>query len=132
MFNKYFKDEYQFSLKQVLFQTINEHDEAGKFEINVSDDISVDVVDDGIFVDYWRNIYFEPKGIFEIKVNFGLKIFFRDETKLEAGTIDWAEKLKSNENPYIRNVAARASTIVSNLTSSYGQQPIITPPILVN
>ena len=131
MLNKYLKEEYQFALKQVVFQTVDECDEAEQFEINVSDDISVEVVDKDIIVDYWRNVYFYPNGIFEIKVNFGLKMSFKDEAKLEDDDINWAEELVSQENPYMRNVITRTSNIISNLTSSFGQQPLITPPVFV-
>lgn len=131
MFNKYLKEEYQFILKQVVFQTVEEHDETEEFEINISDDVSVEVIDNEISVDYWRNVYFEPKGIFDIKVNFGLRIPFKEDIKPEGGTIDWAKELEEKENPYMRNIITRASNIISNLTSSFGQQPLITPPVFI-
>ena len=132
MFNKFLKEEYQFILKQVVFRTIDEDNDAEQFKINISDDISVAFVDGGLFVDYCRNVYFEPNGIFDIKVNFGLKLSFKDGVKSEeVCDVDWVAELGDKENPYMANIIARTSNIISNLTSSFGQQPLITPPVFV-
>ncbi len=130
--NAYFKDEYQFILKEVTYHCVEREDDAELPQIQTSDSASAKVVDGQLEVEFSREVKFQPASVFDLKVTFGIIMHFQDEVDPSAVEVDWCEALTANENPYFSNIISRASNIIAFLTSSYGLQPLITPPVFLN
>lgn len=122
----FFQDEYQFALKKCTFD-FDDSQCGGESELKVEDKISTQNSENQLVVTFERNVYFEPR-IFDIYVKFDIIMYYNEGMGAEGAEIDWASELLNNQNPYITNIASRASLIISSITSAYGQQPLVTPP----
>ena len=128
-FNKYFFDEYQFMLKNVSYSMIENNIRDVDLELDVIDSIDTAAQDDYLEVIFERKVRFIPEALFEISVSFVFTLAFRDTVDYEeVNNINWVEALEENRNPYLGNVISRASSLIATLTSSFGLQPLITPP----
>lgn len=126
-FNEFFKDEYQFSLKDISYTKV-ETEEEQECELEITDTISADINGDSLIVTFVRNVCFKPEAIFDLKVAFDIILFINEEKLEEAKRIDWSKTLIENPNMYLGNVVSRISQLIAVITASYGQQPLITPP----
>ncbi len=77
-----------------------------------------------------RTLAFEPAELFSLKVSFGAILTFNPENK---GDYDWqainmARELRNNGDFVIKNLIGRISLQIAQITSSYGQPPLILPP----
>ncbi len=131
-FNQYFEDPYQFALKEVRYELIEKEVCENEIEIKIFDEIELKE-DERLFdITFYRNVRFEPETLFQLKVAYSIKLNFKENIDVSKIDIDWNKELMSNENLYIQNVASRASNLIANITSSYGREPLITPPVLIN
>ena len=131
-FKKYFNDEYQFTLKNAAYSWIENSNQGAEMELTVSDTIDATVQEASLEVIFQREVYFKPEALFSIGVSFVVTLTFRDKSLAdEAKSVNWSKELAENENPYLGNVVSRASHLIAMLTSSYGQQPLVTPPSVV-
>lgn len=126
-FNDYFKDEYQFSLKNVSYSKV-ESEVPTECELKITDTIDVEINDDLLNIMFTRNVYFEPVSMFKLKVIFDIVLNFNEEMKEKATSINWSQTLLDNPNIYLGNVVSRISHLIAEITASFGQQPLITPP----
>ena len=129
-YNDYFYDEYQYALKKVRYDFIDTNYDTEQRELNISDSISTESIENKLKISFVRNVYFEPEQIYKISVEFTAILTFKDGKDSE--TLNWNELFSENENPYFSNIISRASNVIANLTSSYGMDPLITPPVLLN
>lgn len=128
-FNEYFRDEYQFTLKELSYNLIENDASVQQFDLQISDTITTEIIDRQLHVTFGRKVFFEPAVLYRMNVVFSINIRFKDEVDIEsAAGIDWNDALARIENPYFINVVSRASNLIAVITSSYGQQPLITPP----
>lgn len=129
-FKEYFTDEYQYSLKSIAYEAIESEEMFDEIELNCSDEISGMSVENGIELTFLRKVFFNPKSMFELTVTFGIRLFYVDNTK-EINIEELLESLKKEENAYLSNIISRASLLISVITSSYGQNPVVTPPVFI-
>ena len=127
-FNDYFKDEYQFSLKDVSYSKIECEQRISEYELKISDTINAELKEDFLYVTFTRNVYFEPKLMFNLKIVFDIILYLNEGSKEKAAGINWSQALLENPNIYLGNVTSRTSQLIAEITASFGQQPLITPP----
>lgn len=129
-FKEYFTDEYQYSLKSIVYETIESKEMFDTIELNCSDEINSISVENGIELAFSRKVFFIPKCMYELTVTYSVKLFYVDNTK-EINHEELLDILKNEENVYLSNIISRASLLISNITSSYGQNPVVTPPVFI-
>nr|DAO82619.1 MAG TPA: hypothetical protein [Caudoviricetes sp.] len=130
MFLDYLKDEYQFALYNVHYDLVKP--EGGtELELNISDDLSSDIVDGTLHIIVTRTVSFIPAALYTVSVKYTLSIPFKEDVDPSALTIDWSKEFTEHENAYLSNIMSRASHIIAAITSSGGQPPIITPPVFM-
>lgn len=130
-YNDYFEDQYQFSLDNVTFNSINAA-VSKPIDLKITDSFIPIVLNDGISVKYSRHLHFEPAAVFDIVVSLNFRLKAKPDKTADLPSINWSVALKDESaNIYWSNIISRASNIIANLTSSYGQAPIITPSILL-
>lgn len=127
-FNDYFKDEYQFSLRDVSYSKIECEQDSLKYELKISDTINAELKEDSLYVTFTRDVYFEPASMFNLKVVFDIILHLNEEATEKATGINWSQTLLENPNLYLGNVVSRTSHLIAEITASFGQQPLITPP----
>lgn len=130
-FNKYFNDEYQFTLKEVIYSRVEEEAATGRLDITIKDDLSSTIDGNRLEVEFCRSVFFTPEALYRTSVKLGCTLTFRNNIKENVADINWSEELIKSDNPYLPNIVSRASYIIATLTSSYGQQPLVTPPNLL-
>jgi hypothetical protein len=81
-----------------------------------------------------RVLKFDPEEIFELSVSFGAILRFNKEKKKEYEweKINLAEEFRENGQFVLGNLMNRISLLTAEITSSFGQTPIIVPPGIVS
>lgn len=128
---KYFLPEQTFYLHNINYNRI----EAPSVErqLNCIDNINVEVNDtDGVKLILTRTLKFDPEGVFELSVSFGAILKFDKDVKNEINwhEINAAEEFRANGDFVLRNLLDRISLLIAEVTSSFGQSPIIVPPVI--
>lgn len=131
--DEYFNGSYSLYLDKVEYVRISENDE--EVALNIKDDIEIKLHDkfqgiEGIII---RKLSFEPRSLFEITVSFGVFLEFNDKYK-ENEIVDIEEIKKEfidEQSAIINIIMSRISLLISQLTSSYGERPIVTPPSIM-
>lgn len=125
-YKRYFKDEYKLALKEVSYRLI--HNEVADFSISVLDNATVEKTSKGIDVCYHRKVSFVPESLYSIDVSFLISLTFNENVSHElSDDIDWEKEFSNSDNSYFPTICGRISTIIANITSSYGAPPLITP-----
>lgn len=127
---EYFLPDYLFYLDNISYQRLGEIPFQTQLSLICSDNITVTLEPDAkarILVK--RDISFDPNGIFVISISFGAELSFNPET---SSGIDWnkinlAEEFKNNEDFVVNNLLSRAALLTAQITSSFGQQPLVLP-----
>ena len=127
-FNDYFKDEYQFSLKDVSYSKIECEQDVSEYELKISDTIDTELKGDSLYITFTREVYFEPVAMFNLRVVFDISLHLNEGFRENAASINWSQTLLENPNIYLGNVVSRTSHLIAEITASFGQQPLITPP----
>lgn len=129
---EYFQSEYEFELVGVEFQADERTDDHGGYRLCVNDEVTAEVKQHTVGVLFTRKVSFDPKGLFDIRVQFKVNLHFAEGVRQEdLQGIDWEKEIKSTRTPFLSNVISRASGIISSLTAYCGQNPIITPPVII-
>lgn len=128
-FNDYFNDGYQYTLKELSYKNIENSTETHSFNLTITDTIKTNISNQWLNIVYGRQLMFEPEALYAINVEFEIHIPFKDEIDPNTIKVNWEKELIDTENSYISNIASRISLLISTITSSYGQQPVITPPL---
>lgn len=129
---QYFMPEHQFYLDNIQYNRVDHkissetvYDLVCKDDIKVIGDYS-----EGINIIITRKLQFEPENLFELSVTFGALLKFSPENKdeIDWGSVNLAEQFKYNGDFVTKNLFSRISLLAAQITSSFGQAPMITPP----
>lgn len=74
----------------------------------------------------------QGKEIFELTITFGVVLKIKEEkmNEYDWNSIPLAEEFQTNGNFVLDNIMSRISLLVAEITSSFGQNPIIVPPMI--
>lgn len=128
---EYFDPNQEYYLDKINYNRIVDTD-ASECTLNCTDSLTVTLIDNGVRLILSRSLNFEPNALFELSVSFGAILTF-DESK--KNDFDWkainlAEEFKENGEFAINNLMSRITLLIAQITSSYGQMPIILPPAM--
>lgn len=130
----YFAEEQEYYLKEISYRKIdNDIEKNVECSLNCSDNISVEVIaDEKVEIIVTRTLEFEPENIFFLKVAFGAVVEFIPEKVNEHDwhNINMAEEFKENGYFVLNNLMSRISMQIAQITSSFGQMPLILPPVV--
>ena len=129
-----FNENYSYFLKEIQYQVITVGSIQDKIDIMIGDHLTFNMLDDlhgEIIVE--RTVKFEPNVVYELSVSFGAILELKERNKIENDS-DWKNDfIKSPEgNTIIQGLLSRVSLQIAQITSSYGLNPIVTPPNLMN
>lgn len=126
----YFASEQEFYLDKITYSRIDKSNEPKEYLLNCTDNIDVEINTDIVKLTVNRVLQFEPPEIFELCVSFGAILKFNEAKKDEYdwGKINLAEEFRENGEFVLGNLMQRISLLVAEITSSYGQSPLILFP----
>lgn len=133
-FAEVFQGNYSYFLNQINYRVITVGNIQDKVDIAIKDNVSFQMLDEShLQIVVERNVGFQPNVVYELKVSFGAILEMKDATKIEKD-IDWYQEFKNtNEGmAVIQGLLTRISLQIAQITSSYGLNPIVTPPNLMN
>lgn len=129
-FNDYFEDQYRFSVKSINYSSVDTNDAPENVELVIADSLETELNNNSLLITYSRNVNFKPTAVFDVSVIFNATLQLKSNVSDDFNEIDWNTVLQK-DNPCINNLISRASSVIANITSSFGQQPLITPPVFV-
>lgn len=126
-FNKYFLGDRGIFLDNISYESVTS--QSGQRTLNCNDTVVSQIGAAGIKITYNRALRFEPEGPFNLSVTFGVVLVFNPELRDE---VDWAHidiagEFKQSCPRLMEQLMSRASLLISQITSSAGQIPIVTP-----
>lgn len=130
-FSEYFLPEQEFYLHKVMYDRIDNISSKDEFVLNCADNINVEVSEkDEVRVIVTRTLSFEPEEMFRLVVAFGANLKFdpRKINEYDWHEINMAEEFRDNGNFVTENLMSRISLLIAQITSSFGQTPLVLPP----
>lgn len=126
----YFVPEQEFYLDKVCYNRINKSGKIKEYSLNCIDNIEAEVNGDIVKLTVRRLLKFDPEEVFELSVSFGVILKFNEEKKNDYDwtNMDLAEEFRENGQFVLKNLMNRISLLIAEITSSFGQTPIILPP----
>ena len=126
----YFVPEQEFYLDKISYDRKDKNEKVIEYSLNCTDNIVVELHENIVKLTVKRLLTFEPEEIFELSVSFGAILKFNGEKK---GDYDWAhinlaEEFRENGQFVLGNLMSRISLLIAEITSSFGQSPIVLPP----
>ncbi len=129
--SEYFLPEQQFYLHKIVYDRIDYISSKEEFSLNCVDNINVEVNEKKeIRVIVTRTLFFEPEEMFYLSVAFGADLQLNQQRANEYNwqEINLSEEFRDNGNFVIDNLMSRITLLIAQITSSFGQQPLILPP----
>lgn len=128
---KYFYPDYEFYLDHVRYD--RKPASESSYQLKCTDNINATISGEMLNIIITRSLVFEPDEVFSLSVSFGANLKFKEELYRE---VDWSkinlsEEFKNNGNFVLSNISNRISALIANITSSFGQVPIVLPPAFV-
>lgn len=127
-----FSTEYEFTLENIAYTRQEAAKPGSNIRLTISDTVNTEL--DGkshLRLSVTRSLQFSPQSLFSLSVTFGLVLSFIDSKNYKPPQNDWSEYFAHNPSPYFENVMPRISALIAQITASYGQQPLITPPSFI-
>ena len=132
-FSKYFKPHYKYYLNKLNFDHANipENIEGGQVTLSISDQVKTDYIKGvGINIEFSRELKHSEDAPPMIEVSLCASLLFNDDVEQD---VDWAniplaQETVDSDNVFLDNLVTRASLLISEVTASYGQMPLVTPP----
>ena len=129
-----FNENYSYFLKEIHYRVITVGNIQDKIDIMIGDCLTFNMLDDShLEIIVGRNVKFEPNVVYELSISFGAVLELKENSRLAIDS-DWKNDfIKSPEgNTIIQGLLSRVSLQIAQITSSYGLNPIVTPPNLMN
>lgn len=133
-FNKQFLPTFEFSLKKIDYRMLDITDSSSEKKLNCTDIVHAELTDNShVKIEYTRELQFETNDVFYLAVVFEAIFTIDEDSDLK---IDWEKTDISSE--FVKKppeafsiITSRTSLLIAQITSSYGQPPLITPPTFV-
>lgn len=128
--SEYFLPEHEFYLQNVSYNRTDNVIGQKEHTLNCFDNIKADVEGDEVRITVTRSLEFEPNELFELSISFGAVLKFEPQKKKEYNwhEINMAEEFKNNGEFVTVNLMNRITLLIAQITSSFGQTPIVLPP----
>ena len=126
----YFKPELEIFLDSLSYKRIESENKntEKEFTLLCKDNIKKEVKGEGIRIIVTRILEFDPEEFFTLSVVFGADLKFNErKTEVKWDELNIAEEFRENGDFVTAQLMSRMSLLIGQITSSFGQQPIIPP-----
>ena len=134
-YNEIFEKQGLLFLNDVSYELLTLEHNADNVKTVVIDDLKTDLIENNakLRVIFTRKVVHEPQALFNLVVSVGAIFTFTDQfVKNDIKRINFAEMLKANDNRLFINIISRTSQLISQITSSHGAVPLVTPPVFMD
>ncbi len=131
---EYFRPEQEIYLDSIIYKRIDvtNDNEIRDIALTCQDNVKASVNENGVKVILTRNLVFSPEMMFNLSISFGANLRFNERRSEHDWTkINIAEELIKNGDFITAPLMSRVSLLIGQITSSYGQQPLMLNPFLV-
>lgn len=131
--NDYFESDYEFYLDKVSYIHKQKTSSTDEYSLNCNDRLEAkEISDEKLQVSVSRSLVFDPDDLYSISVTFVavLKYNMAKKDELKNLSDDLSRDLLAHGQFFMSNIMARISLLISEITSSYGQPGVITPPAM--
>lgn len=127
---EYFDPRQQVYLESINYTKLDKDKGEKELLLNCQDTIEVLVYDEIVNVKVHRDLGFEFDQLFKLSISAGVILRFIPEKKSDYywTEIDLSKEFKENGHFALSNIMNRISLVIAQITSSFGQSPIILPP----
>lgn len=131
MFDEYFTGSFSIALENVVYNKLDGIE--GEVSLRIDDVLEIKENKtnvENITAIITRSFSFEPKSLVEVSVSFEVVLELNDKYK-NSDKLDLSlirKELISEDSVIMSIIMSRISLLISQLTSSYGERPIVTPP----
>lgn len=128
--SEYFKPELEIFLDTINYKRIENPSNTDAHEalLLCQDNLKVMTNVEGVRVIVTRTLTFEPEQLFALNVSFGADLKFNErKSEYEWSKINLAEEFGENGDFVTVQLMSRISLLIGQITSSFGQQPLILP-----
>lgn len=131
--SKTFQDNYQYYLNEIHYKALQVGPIKETITSHIIDDLIFNTMDGKhLKIEITRSVTFEPSVLYELSVSYGAVLTVLENVDSIEQT-DWKEEFR--KDPICSNVLqallSRISMQIAQITSSYGQHPLVTPPNLM-
>ena len=133
--SEYFKPELEIFLDTVSYKRIENVNDKCEQELSLlcQDNLKAMLSEDGVRIIVTRTLMFEPEALFALNVSFGADLKFNErKVEHEWTEINLAEEFGENGDFVTGQLMSRISLLIGQITSSFGQQPLILPSMIAN
>ena len=130
----YFDVNQEFYLDKVSYRRIETQIHAERHLLNCNDRIEVKSNENIVKLTVERTLKCDPEEMFELSVSYGAILKFKEDNKNDYNwsEINLSEEFKENGEFVLRNLLNRMSLLIAEITSSFGQSPIVLPPAIIS
>lgn len=132
-FDRYFLKESQVFLSHIDYDFLSFPQQVDN-KLSIKDTVGVYTLEDGkVKIEITRSLDFGAGKLFSLTVVYGILLRKNpfSENEVDWANINLAEEIKRANLPLIKNVMSKMCVLIAEITSSYGQVPVITPPQLI-
>lgn len=133
--SEYFIPEQEIFLDTISYKRIEDSKNEEKQELSLlcKDDIDTLVTDDFVQIIITRELVFYPEAMFSLIVSFGACLKFNERKEEQNwADIDLAKEFSENGQFITSQLMSRISLLIGQITSSFGQQPLVLPVTIIN
>ncbi len=131
--SEYFLPEHEFYLHKIVYDRLDNVTPEETIPLNCADNINVEIKgNSSVKIIVTRSLYFEPEEMFRLSVAFGANLKFEPQKVSEYNwnEINLADEFRDNGHFVMDNLMSRISLLIGQITSSFGQQPLLLAPIV--
>lgn len=129
-YTKYFSSKRLIYLNEISYKLITLEDKPINVSFKIKDTLRTEVVEENqLRIIFTRRTHFLPESLYDLSVSFGCVLYFTEDALQIPNykELDYEGYFIENSQ-YIGDIISRASMEISQITSSHGQPPVITPP----
>ena len=126
----YFKPEISIFLDSINYKRVERITAKTSQRISLlcQDNLNASMHQDGVRIIITRTLSFEPAELFNLSVSLGADLKFSDlRTDSNWNDINLAEEFMKNGDFITSQLMSRISLLIGEITSSFGQAPLILP-----
>lgn len=130
---EYFDSSQEIFLEKISYKKIDEIKENENLEVSLlcEDNVEASIMEDKLKVVITRSLKFDPEVLFSMSVAFGAVLRFNTKkSEIDWNNVDISKEIVENGEFITLQLVSRISLIIGEITSSFGQQPLILPPKL--
>lgn len=128
-FYELFEKEHQFYLEKIEYGRINIATPNSDLQLTIKDSIDHSIETNKLNIVFTRKLVFSPESFFNLSISFGAILTIKKEYRdYNWDELDLQDEFLTNGGFVINNLISRTNLLVAEITSSFGQSPIILPP----